>query len=188
MFLPPEEIKLLESYLSQPLLGISFLDFQDQQFEKQLFDQKPFYGMSAGCALKFDTGMMCVGWQEDELGDPDRVIAFDALLLNPDKLAQHPVTKEEPWKQFINQKLVSFTVLTYTSHFEQHGKEGDYQVPWGIEFIFTSGSLLAASLSVEDPLHKGTQREIIVSGDKDFITVEKERLAEFYGFYKEMKL
>ena len=183
--LETEERAILEFCLNKTITHLSFCNFKAYQTHPSVLGYDTFLAFNFGCKITLDDELsLIVSYWEDELGDPYRVKVWNYAQFNAEALLEKKVDFEHPWESFIGQTITGFEMLDYSSSYKRHGQEGMHDVTWGV--LFQMGNhqqLLAAALSSEDPFRKGTQKEILVSEDHDFIDQQKARFKDFVGFY-----
>jgi hypothetical protein len=179
------ESDFLKSALGARLSEISFCNFKAYETEPTNEGYEKFFiSCNLGCALCFDNGVsLLIAWTEDPYGDPYRIKVFNFDAIKEEMLLILNVSAEQPWNTFIGKELIDLEVWTYRSHYDRKGTTDYHEVDWGMEFFLGEKSLLVSALSSEHPFRKGTQEEILISENEDFINTQKERFEEFLGFY-----
>ncbi|OJJ23070.1 hypothetical protein BKI52_01580 [marine bacterium AO1-C] len=182
--LETEERAILEFCRDKTITHISFCNFKAYQTNPSTQGYESFLAFNFGCKLTVDDELsLVISYWEDDLGDPYRAKVWNYAEFNADALLEKKVDFEHPWEQFIGQKITDYEILDYASSYKRHGQEGMHDVTWGVLLQVGNQQLLTAALSSEHPLRKGTQKEILVSEDADFIAQQKARFKEFVGFY-----
>ncbi|HAS39250.1 MAG TPA: hypothetical protein DCS93_02170 [Microscillaceae bacterium] len=182
--LETEERAILEFCLNTTITHISFCNFKAYQTSPSITGYESFLAFNFGCKITVDDELsLVVSYWEDELGDPYRAKVWNYAQFNAEALLEKKVDFEHPWEQFIGQKITGYEILDYSSSYKRHGQDGVHEVTWGVLFQVGDQQLLAAALSSEHPFRKGTQKEILVSEDTDFIADQKARFKDFVGFY-----
>lgn len=182
--LETEERAILEFCLDKTITHISFCNFKAYQTRPTTSGYESFLAFNFGCKITVDDELsLVVSYWEDELGDPYRAKVWNYAQFNADALLEQKVDFEHPWEQIVGEKITQYEILDYQSSYKRHGQEGMHDVTWGVLFHAGQQQLLMAALSSEHPFRKGTQKEILVSENADFIAEQKARFKQFVGFY-----
>lgn len=182
--LETEERALLEFCLNKPVTNLEFCNFKAYENNPKIGDYESFLAFNFGCKITVDDELsVIISYWEDELGDPYRAKAWNYDQFNKDTLLEKRVSFEHPWSQLIGETVKRYEILNYQSSYKRYGQEGMHDVTWGVLFHIGEHQLLAAALSSEHPFRKGTQKELLVSENPDFIEKQKARFEEFLGFY-----
>lgn len=182
--LETEERALLEFCLNKKITKLEFCNFRSYEKKPVTDGYESFLAFNFGCKITVDDELsVVISYWEDELGDPYRAKAWNHGQFNPDALIERKVSFEDPWSQFIGETVKSYEILDYESSYNRHGQSGTHDVTWGILFTIGDKQLLMAALSSEHPFRKGTQKELLVSENADFIAEQQARFKNFVGFY-----
>jgi hypothetical protein len=122
-----------------------------------------YHELTWGVILQFaESEPLVLTWDDSERGgDPYYVnyISFKQFLAT-DSLELQDVSALPPWNAYVGNLLQNFRVLTYETNYPGDAEAVWRAMPWGLELIFNSGSLLVGAMQ-----HKRFLDEVICADE-----------------------
>ncbi len=181
------EIKLLDYCVHKTITEIHICNFAAYGVEPHIYTDEKYISLNCWMRFVFDNGISFVTsrWQ-DEWTEEYRCKIRDYRQFNPESLTSIHISETSPWDGYIGQEMSWYTILSHPTRYDKWWEIGMEDTVRGIEYSIGNRKILCAALHSDDPFHKGTNNEILVSDDRDFIQTQKTRFEDFVGFYGEL--
>ena len=112
-----------------------------------------YHELTWGVILEFGKSEpLVLTWNDDfRVGDPFFVDCCGAKAFSKiDSLELQDVSAFPPWNAYVGSRLLNFGVLSYETNYPGDTEGGWRLMPWGLELIFLSGSLLVGAMRHRD--------------------------------------